>query len=100
MAGEVKRTTRTKKSASAEKAYLNDDGYGRIIGVGIGLSVLVVDERLVVANRMGSHCHNECLYGKSCDISHCIWLLLDTQYVFGIRACMESGAYSNCRFVE
>ena len=76
------------------------DGYGRIIGVGIGLSVLVVDERLVVANRMGSHCHNECLYGKSCDISHCIWLLLDTQYVFGIRACMESGAYSNCRFVE
>ena len=27
MAGEVKRTTRTKKSASAEKAYLNDDGY-------------------------------------------------------------------------
>ena len=59
------------------------DGYGRIIGVGIGLSVLVVDERLVVANRMGSHCYDECLYGKSCDISHCIWLLLDTQYVFG-----------------
>lgn len=27
MAGEVKRNTRTKKSASAEKAYLNDDGY-------------------------------------------------------------------------
>ena len=27
MVGEVKRNTRTKKSASAEKAYLNDDGY-------------------------------------------------------------------------